>query len=372
MPGEPRTAGAGASIELRALTKVYDGGPVVDAIDLRIAAGEFVTLLGPSGSGKTTTLNMLAGFVPVSSGEILVDGQRVDDVPTHRRDLGMVFQNYALFPHMSVGENVEYPLRQRRIDRRARHTMVAEALGLVGLDGFARRRPRELSGGQQQRVALARAVVYRPGVLLMDEPLGALDKKLRDQLQLEIRHIHAELGTTFVFVTHDQDEALALSDRIAVFNHGRIEQVGTGEELYESPGSMFVARFLGESTLLPGRSRVDGPASVVEVFGRRVRAERGTPLDAADAVVMLRPERITLVPRSTDDPPAGRNAVPGDVVDQVYLGNARKVLVRLPDGSEAHVREPTTGRGDARPGDPVWLTFDAADATALPNRNGSS
>ncbi|WP_037065841.1 ABC transporter ATP-binding protein [Pseudonocardia acaciae] len=360
-------AGAGAAIELAGLTKVYDGTAVVDGIDLSVAAGEFVTLLGPSGSGKTTTLNMLAGFVPVTSGEIVVGGRRMDTVPTHRRDLGMVFQNYALFGHMSVGDNVEYPLRQRRLSRSERRTRVAEALSMVGLDGFAGRRPRELSGGQQQRVALARAVVYRPSVLLMDEPLGALDKKLRDQLQLEIRRIHAELGTTFVFVTHDQDEALALSDRIAVFNAGRIEQVGTGEELYESPHSMFVAQFLGESTVLAGPSRADGGGSVVEVFGRPVRAERGDPLDAADAAVVLRPERITLVPRPDgDDPPPGCNAVPGDVVDQVYLGNARRVLVRLPDGGQAHVRESAAHRTDTRPGDPVWLTFAAADATALP------
>ncbi|MDQ3899324.1 MAG: ATP-binding cassette domain-containing protein, partial [Actinomycetota bacterium] len=220
----------GASITLSKLTKRFGEFIAVDGIDLEARPGEFLTLLGPSGSGKTTTLNMIAGFESVTEGQLLIDGQPVQSLPPYKRNIGMVFQHYALFPHMTVGQNVAYPLRQRKVPKDRRGTLVREALQKVGLDDKEARMPRQLYGGQQQRDALARAMVYEPAVLLMDEPLGALDKKLRDTLQLEIKRIHQELGTTFVYVTHDQEEALVLSDRIAVFNEGRIEQVGTAEE----------------------------------------------------------------------------------------------------------------------------------------------
>jgi putative spermidine/putrescine transport system ATP-binding protein len=351
----------GASIAMRGLTKRYGPVTAVDAIDLDARPGEFLTLLGPSGSGKTTTLNMIAGFVDVTEGDLEIDGKPVADLPPYRRNIGMVFQHYALFPHMTVTSNVEYPLRQRKIGKAARAEKVAEALRTVGLQDYGKRMPKELSGGQQQRVALARAMVYEPRVLLMDEPLGALDKKLRDSLQLEIKRIHGELGTTFVYVTHDQDEALVLSDRIAVFNNARIEQIGTPTELYEFPKSVFVARFLGESSLFHGTVE-DGRS--VNVGGRKVVAGRGDAERGADVAVVVRPERIGIVVDDAETPSG--NAVPGTVVQEIYLGNSRKVEVRLADDTVVLVRE---SAGDITPvtaGQQVWLTFDPDTAAILP------
>lgn len=354
------TAPHGASITLRRLTKKYGSVTAVDAIDLDARPGEFLTLLGPSGSGKTTTLNMIAGFVDVTDGDLQIDGRPVADLPPYRRNIGMVFQHYALFPHMTVLGNVEYPLRQRKVGKTDRSAKVAAALQTVGLQDYGKRMPKELSGGQQQRVALARAMVYEPSVLLMDEPLGALDKKLRDSLQLEIKRIHGELGTTFVYVTHDQDEALVLSDRIAVFNNARIEQVGTPVELYESPRSVFVARFLGESSLFAGTVE-DGRA--VNVGGRRIAAGRGEADRGAHVAVVVRPERIRIVEGA--EPPAG-NAVAGIVKQHIYLGNSRKVEVRLPDGEVVLVRESAGSISSAQPGQDIWLTFDPDNAAILP------
>ncbi|MEH3141108.1 MAG: ABC transporter ATP-binding protein [Mycobacterium kyogaense] len=351
----------GASITLRRLTKRYGSVTAVDAIDLDARPGEFLTLLGPSGSGKTTTLNMIAGFVDVTDGDLQIDGRPVADLPPYRRNIGMVFQHYALFPHMTVTGNVEYPLRQRKIGKAERGAKVAAALRTVGLQDYGKRMPKELSGGQQQRVALARAMVYEPSVLLMDEPLGALDKKLRDSLQLEIKRIHGELGTTFVYVTHDQDEALVLSDRIAVFNNARIEQIGTPSELYERPKSVFVARFLGESSLFHGTV---GDPRTVDVGGRRVVAGRGDADAGAAVAVVVRPERIRIVV-DAGEPPAG-NAVPGTVIQHIYLGNSRKVEVRLPDDTVVLVRESAGSITRAEPGHDVWLTFDPDNAAILP------
>lgn len=350
----------GASITMRGLVKRYGSVTAVDAIDLDARPGEFLTLLGPSGSGKTTTLNMIAGFVDVTEGELSIDGSPVTDLPPYKRDIGMVFQHYALFPHMSVADNVEYPLRQRSIGKSERATMVADALTMVGLEHLARRKPKELSGGQQQRVALARAVVYNPRVLLMDEPLGALDKKLRDTLQLEIKRIHADLGTTFVYVTHDQDEALVLSDRVAVFNDGRIQQIGTPSDLYEHPNSLFVAQFVGESSLFRG-TLDDGR---VHVGGRSLTATRGTPPTTRDVAVVVRPERIDLHPAGPE--PLADNVVPGRVIQHIYFGNARKVEVQLDDGSTVLVRESAgAALTPVHAGDEVWLTFRAGDASVL-------
>ena len=351
----------GASITMRGLTKRYASVIAVNAIDLDARPGEFLTLLGPSGSGKTTTLNMIAGFIDVTDGELLIDDSPVTNLPPYRRNIGMVFQHYALFPHMSVTDNVEYPLRQRSIPKVQRRTMVAEALETVGLGHLGRRRPKELSGGQQQRVALARAMVYNPRVLLMDEPLGALDKKLRDSLQLEIKRIHADLGTTFVYVTHDQDEALVLSDRIAVFNDGRIEQVGMPADLYEHPNSLFVAQFLGESSLF--RGTLGGGR--VDFNGRCLEATRGELPDARDVAVVVRPERVSLHPDGP--PPSSVNAVPGRVVQHIYFGNSRKVEVRLDDGASVLVRESASAAlTPVHADDQVWLTFRPEDAAVLP------
>ncbi|MDH6196889.1 putative spermidine/putrescine transport system ATP-binding protein [Mycobacterium frederiksbergense] len=351
----------GASITLRGLTKSYGSVTAVDAIDLEARPGEFLTFLGPSGSGKTTTLNMIAGFIDVTAGELLIDGRPVADLPPHRRNIGMVFQHYALFPHMTVNDNVAYPLRQRKVGKEQCREKVAAALAKVGLDGYGKRMPKELSGGQQQRVALARAMVYEPSVLLMDEPLGALDKKLRDTLQLEIKRIHGELGTTFVYVTHDQDEALVLSDRIAVFNNARIEQIGSPTDLYEYPKSVFVARFLGESSLFYGKHEDGG---VVYAYGRRLVAGRGESSPGASVAVVVRPERIRMVTGEAE--PDAVNAVPGTVIQDIYLGNSRKVEVRLPDDTIALVRESAGSITPTHAGQQVWLTFDPDVAAVLP------
>ncbi|MCO1658506.1 ABC transporter ATP-binding protein [Pseudonocardia humida] len=327
----PDTA-TGARIEVEGLTKLFPGAaaPAVDGIDLEIRPGEFMTLLGPSGSGKTTTLNMIAGFESISAGRIALDGGDIAQLPAYKRNLGMVFQNYALFPHMTAAENVAFPLKQRKVAKTEIARRVSEALELVHLGGHGERLPSQLSGGQQQRVALARAVVFEPRALLLDEPLGALDKKLRESLQLEISRLHRELGITFVFVTHDQDEALALSDRIAVFRDGRIEQAGTPADLYETPSSRFVATFLGDSNVFTGRVR-DG---LLDTGWCSLRAPGGP--EGAVALV-VRPEHLRLaVPGG---PRAEGNVLSATVTDVVYQGAFRRVLVRFDGGGSGQVRE---------------------------------
>jgi putative spermidine/putrescine transport system ATP-binding protein len=350
---------APASVGLQGLTKQYGSTAVVRDVDLDIRAGEFMTFLGPSGSGKTTTLNMIAGFVAPTNGDVLVDGRSVRAVPTHRRGMGMVFQGYTLFPHLSVGDNVGFPLKQRGIAKKKRRQLVQEALGTVELDGFADRSPRELSGGQQQRVSLARAIVYRPPVLLMDEPLGALDKRLRDALQEEIRAIHRQIGTTFVYVTHDQEEALSLSDRIAVYKDGRIEQVGTPSDLYDRPATLFVARFLGESTLL--RGEVDASQlSALRIGSRKIPVTNPDKVTGA-AIAMIRPERLRLLP-----PGDSTGVLEVAVLNEIYLGHMRKLAISLPDGTTGVVRESPGLTSTLAAGDPARLTWDAADAVVLP------
>ncbi|WP_327590874.1 ABC transporter ATP-binding protein [Nonomuraea sp. NBC_00507] len=360
MPASNDLAARGAGIELSGLTKRYGDFVAVDDVSLSIEPGEFITLLGPSGSGKTTTLNIIAGFDRPTSGELTVDGTAIAATPAHKRDMGMVFQHYALFPHMTVADNIVYPLKQRNVPKARRAELVAAALATVHLGEYGHRYPRELSGGQQQRVAVARAIVYSPRVLLMDEPLGALDKKLRDWLQLEIKRIHGELGTTFVYVTHDQDEALVLSDRIAVFNRGRIEQVGPADELYERPATLFVARFLGESTILRGDVTPDG----IGVCAHLLQAP-GTLAAKAGALV-VRPERLS-VRKAGHSPDPGWNALPATVTGEIYLGSSRKLELRLADGSAALVREQAGHLSDARGGDEVTLTWRVTDSVLLPD-----
>jgi len=266
----------------------------VRGVSLDIRSGEFLTLLGPSGSGKTTTLMLIAGFETPTAGDIAIDGHSVVALPPHKRNIGMVFQNYALFPHLTVAENIGFPLKQRGIDRATRARLVAESLDLVRLPGYQARYPRQLSGGQQQRVALARSIVFHPRLLLMDEPLGALDKQLRESLQLEMRRLHADLGITFIYVTHDQEEALTMSDRVAVMHEGLIAQVGTPEDLYDRPCDRFVASFIGESNFLPGvvRGRENGMV-VADCGGSMLRAMAQTRLSPGETVTLAtRPERI--------------------------------------------------------------------------------
>ncbi|CAN5136475.1 ABC transporter ATP-binding protein [soil metagenome] len=328
----------GSHLKVENLTKEYGDSVALAGVSLDVLPGEFMTLLGPSGSGKTTTLNIVSGFTEASSGALFLDGARIDEVPARKRGIGMVFQNYALFPHMTVAQNIAFPLKQRRIGAADRKARVDQAIATVRLEGLGERYPSELSGGQQQRVALARAIVFEPGLLLMDEPLGALDRGLRESMQLEIRRIHREAGSTVVFVTHDQEEALALSDRIAVFNEGHIEQVGSGADLYLHPATLFVARFLGESTVITG---ADGQ------------------------LVVVRPERAQLVV-GKNAVAAGRSSLDATVVEEVYLGHDRKVRVRLPNGEIGIVRESAGAMSDLRIGDVAQFTWSAADQVTFP------
>jgi putative spermidine/putrescine transport system ATP-binding protein len=301
----------GPAIRLLGLRKVFGSVVAVDDVDLDVRDGEFLTLLGPSGSGKTTVLRMIAGFELPTAGTVELAGTDVSRLPPFERDVNTVFQDYALFPHMSVHENVEYALRVRKVAKPERRRRAEEALAAVRLSGYGDRRPSQLSGGQRQRVALARALVNRPRVLLLDEPLGALDLKLREQMQVELKEIQREVGITFVFVTHDQEEALTMSDRIAVFNLGRIEQVDTAAEVYEHPATEFVAGFVGTSNLLRGD------------IARRV-------LDR-DGVWSIRPEKIQLV-EPGQPLTSGRRSVDGTIQDVVYLGDISRFIVGLDGG----------------------------------------
>lgn len=314
-----------ALIHFDKVSKVFGIMTVVDNLDLSIGKGEFVSMLGPSGSGKTTLLMMLAGFETPTSGSISVAGKRVDALPPHKRNMGVVFQNYALFPHMSVAENVAFPLKMRGASRSEIVERVTKALDMVQLGAFHDRRPIQLSGGQQQRVALARALVFEPEVVLMDEPLGALDKKLREQMQMDIRDIHHRLGLTIVFVTHDQTEALTMSDRIAIFNHGKIEQIGGPSEIYDRPKTQFVAEFIGETNLLSGKvsSVSNGLLNVTLEGGQTIRVASAAGLEPGKHVkVSVRPERIDLGPSGE-----GQNELKVRVTDVVYHGDHLQVQV---------------------------------------------
>jgi putative spermidine/putrescine transport system ATP-binding protein len=353
-----------AVLELRGVRKHYGGFVAVDALDLALRPHEFLTFLGPSGSGKTTTLMMVAGLQSPDGGSIILNGKPVDRLPSYRRDIGMVFQHYALFPHMTVKRNVSFPLEMRRLPKGEADRLVADALRLVGLTELGDRLPRQLSGGQQQRVALARAMVYGPALLLMDEPLGALDKKLREQMQIEIKRVHRERRMSVLYVTHDQEEALTMSDRIAVFNKGKVEQIGTPFELYERPATRFVAGFIGEMNFLPGRAlAVDGATCDAEVMGVRLRAmARGAIAPGAEIVVAIRPERVRV------GTAAGAAGFTGELADIIYLGNARKYGVRLPGGAECFALQQADSADTSglHPGGPVTLSIPPEYATAFP------
>ena len=308
-------------VDFTAVQKSYDGEIlVVKDLNLQVERGEFLTMLGPSGSGKTTVLMMLAGFEPATHGEIYLDGEPINNVPPHKRGIGMVFQNYALFPHMTVAENLAFPLQVRRMDKAETEERVARALDMVQLPQMAGRRPGQLSGGQQQRVAVARSLVFDPKLVLMDEPLGALDKQLREQMQYEIKHIHENLGVTMVYVTHDQSEALTMSDRIAVFNDGVIQQLAAPDDLYERPENAFVAQFIGENNTLRGTVReLNGEACCIELDdGGQIQALKVNVGAVGErATISLRPERVEV------NPPEGRypNLFEGKVEELIYLGD---------------------------------------------------
>jgi putative spermidine/putrescine transport system ATP-binding protein len=324
--------------------KTYDGiTRVVDDLQLDVERGEFLTLLGPSGSGKTTTLMMLAGFETPTSGEILLDGKPLARLPPFKRQIGMVFQNYALFPHMTVAENIAFPLSVRGVSRDEMATRVERALDMVQLGGFGGRRPAQLSGGQQQRVAVARALVFEPKLVLMDEPLGALDKQLREQMQFEIRHLHQRLGVTMLYVTHDQHEALTMSDRIAVFHRGRIQQLDAPEDIYERPANAFVARFIGENNRFDGRiETVDGDRCRVRISADMcMQGALATPLPAGSAVtVSLRPERVQInLAGHTIDRIHGC-CLSGTLREVIYLGDHVRARVALQGIDDFTVKRP--------------------------------
>ena len=319
-------------VSLSGVQKSYDGQSlVVDNLDLDVKRGEFLTMLGPSGSGKTTTLMMIAGFETPTRGTITLNGLDITRLPPHKRGIGMVFQNYALFPHMTVAENVAYPLTVRGLGAGETQVQVRDALAMVRLETFGQRRPAQLSGGQQQRVALARALVFRPDLVLLDEPLGALDKKLREQMQFELKQIHDELGVTMIYVTHDQSEALTMSDRIAVFDAGRIQQLASPVELYEQPVNAFVADFVGENNRLKGVvSEVVGDVLSVRLSdGSLLQAHSlDKPRPGEDVLLSIRPEKVI------HDPEHVENVMTGKVVDRVYLGETVRIVMRIGDSDE--------------------------------------
>ncbi|MBB4264742.1 ABC transporter ATP-binding protein [Roseospira visakhapatnamensis] len=353
-------------VRFQGIQKSYDGETlVVKDLWLDIAKGEFLTLLGPSGSGKTTCLMMLAGFETPTHGDIILDRTPINTVPPHRRGIGMVFQNYALFPHMSVAENVGYPLKVRGVGRADARDRVRRALDMVELGALGSRRPAQLSGGQQQRVALARALVFEPSLVLLDEPLGALDKTLREQMQYELKHIHETLGVTMVYVTHDQSEALTMSDRIAVFNDGVIQQLDQPSMLYEHPGNAFVAQFIGENNKLMGR--------VEDVAGDRcrVRADSGDLVEALAirasglgerTLMSLRPERVSV------NPPPGSmpNVFDAEVLELIYLGDHLRSRMRVCGQTDFIVKVPNwAGHVHLRPGEHLTVGWHVEDCRAL-------
>ncbi len=347
--------------------KSYDGETlVVKDLNLSIAKGEFLTMLGPSGSGKTTCLMMLAGFETATHGEILLGGKPINSVPPHKRGIGMVFQNYALFPHMTVGENLSFPLEVRGIGKTEREDKVKKALDMVQMGAFLNRRPAQLSGGQQQRIALSRALVFEPELVLMDEPLGALDKQLREHMQFEIKHLHDRLGITVVYVTHDQGEALTMSDRVAVFNDGRIQQLAAPEDLYERPENSFVAQFIGENNTLDG---------VVEKIGNgrcAVRLPTGEIIDAVPVnvthegektLVSIRPERVEFKPEML---PKGGHTLNAEVLEFIYMGDIFRTRVRAA-GRDDFVIKCRNAAGQVKlvPGQQINIGWKVEDCRAL-------
>ena len=350
-------------VSLRNLNKYYGDFAAVDNISLDIKDGEFLTFLGSSGSGKSTTLSMLAGFETPSSGEILVNGQSLVNVPPHKRDIGMVFQRYSLFPHLSVRDNIAFPLSIRKLAPAERERRVDAMLKLVQLEQFAHRRPSQLSGGQQQRVAIARALVYEPRILLMDEPLGALDKKLREDLQDELRQLHRRLGITIIYVTHDQEEAMRLSQRIAIFSHGKIVGLGSGYDLYQNPPNAFVASFLGNSNFLKLKAQGNAVASF-EGQSLSIRLTAGLQTDQ-DVLLMVRPEKALAlsVEQASQEPlAAGWNEVSAKVVEVLFLGESQTCSVVTSGGTSMTVKALSAAGMPLKAGDPVRVRWATADA----------
>ena len=362
---------ARGEIELSKLTKQFVEVTAVDGIDLHIPGGEFFSLLGPSGCGKTTTLRMIAGFEQPTSGEILLDGTDVAYTPPHQRNVNTVFQNYALFPHLNVYDNIAYGLKRAKRPKAEIRERVGKALELVQLPGYQGRQSSQLSGGQQQRVALARALVLNPAVLLLDEPLGALDAKLRKALQIELKSLQQEVGITFLYVTHDQEEALTMSDRLAVMNGGHIEQVGAPQDVYEDPETLYVADFLGVSNLMQATIVSAGASACSVALDGYELKTRGTDRDVTgEAKIVIRPERIELEEHGS---PSGPNRIPGMVERVVYVGSAIQVIVRGATGEALQALVQNTGGGiPYEQGTPVQLHLPADALRVLPSGIGDA
>ncbi len=358
-----------AFVKFEKVDKSYDGEIlVVKDLNVDVPQGEFLTLLGPSGSGKTTTLMMLAGFETPTSGEIYLEGEPISSIPPYKRGIGMVFQNYALFPHMTVSENLSFPLEVRKLSKSDTEEKVKKALSMVELDAFGSRMPMQLSGGQQQRVALARALVFEPRLVLMDEPLGALDKKLREQMQYEIKHIHERIGITVVYVTHDQSEALTMSNRIAVFNDGKIQQISTPDVLYEKPDNAFVAQFIGENNQIKGKIQsINGNDCVVKTnTGETIKALKvNVNSEDETTTVSLRPERVEINPTNSDF----ENIFEAKIKELIYLGDHIRTRVEVCGDDQFIVKVPNTYKGaEFKEGVSVKLAWKAKDSRALDKR----
>lgn len=351
------------AIALKGLSKTYGPVTALHPTDLSMLKGEFLTLLGPSGSGKTTLLNLIAGATTPTAGSILLDGRDITHKPPRERGIGMVFQNYALMPHMNVFDNVAYPLRVRRLSAKTIREKVTEALERVGLRGFEDRKPRQLSGGQQQRVGIARCIVYSPAIIMMDEPLGALDKNLREQMQGEIKRLHKELGTTFIYVTHDQEEALNMSDRICLMSGGQIAQLGTPDELYFRPRSRFVAEFIGESNLICGR--VDGAGRMVIAGGKSIAVSGEKLTEGSERLLLVRPERVRIygMDQATGEP---NNILSGRIASSTFFGGMIRVTVETENGLSITAKL-VSWRSESRPepGTTVRLCWSSSDEVVL-------
>ena len=361
----PPTVNATAvlDVQLKDIVKTFGEETAVQGLNLQIRQGEFFGILGPSGCGKTTTLRMIAGFETPTSGELTIQGQSMTGVPAHRRSVNTVFQSYALFNHMSVWDNVAFGLKVKKIPKADLRQRVGEALTLVQMESFAKRYPTQLSGGQRQRVALARALVNRPAVMLLDEPLGALDLKLRKQMQVELSNLHQRLGITFIMVTHDQEEALSLSDRIAVMKDGRIEQVGSPSEIYEHPTTAFVADFIGDTNLLSGRIQ-QHPWTLTTTNGLQVEIAPTELSNGTQADISIRPEKIHLIAQTATPPPATHaNHHQGEVQHTLYTGPHIHCIIKLTTGERLRVLQPNHIR--YQPGDTVCVSWAAADCQVL-------
>lgn len=351
------------TISVNQVNKFYGENHIVKNLDLQVYKGEFLTLLGPSGCGKTTTLRMIAGFEQPTDGEILLNNENIADQPPYKRDVNTVFQSYALFPHMTVRENVGYGLKMKKVPKNEIAERVDEVLRLVQMEKFADRKPRQLSGGQQQRVAIGRAIVNKPRVLLLDEPLGALDLKLRKQMQFELKHLQQRLGITFIYVTHDQEEALTMSDRICVMNGGNIEQIDVPHVIYNEPKTRFVADFIGETNLLEGQVVTEGQGQVLLLEGERVALSHFAELLATEAVhVSIRPEHIDISRQA-----APETILEGIVSEKIFVGTVYKVVVKLPSGKEVKVLTSAQLENEFEAGTKVYLSWKKERVSILSN-----